>query len=367
MDNDILEDAIIESVRKDPILIKSIEVKSDKIYLAALSQDVFMYRYISDPSPKIITYVYKKDPNILTNPADIERWIKLVKIDPRYLWFSPQSNRVYISAAAVHDNVFEFIHNADENLHKLIVSINPRNISCIPNPSQEVINIAMIISEGRIINLLPENERTISRCSQAVTLNPYNLHKLKESDVYPWQLCELIRSEPDHIKWLENPSEKLQLIAVRSDPESYLHIESPTFLVTHEAFSRRSELSLADAKTQTYDLCELCIRRNPCDIKFVNDDLWTEKLTLSVIPHLHIDYIPDKFMTPTCAMEYAKIRPLDLVNTIYAKYAIEVCPELIVHANTPTCKQWMRAVALRPYLYTIMPKEFRSKIPNPYN
>lgn len=326
-----------------------------------------MYRYISDPSPKIITYVYKKDPKILTNPADIEKWMELVKIDPRYLWFSPQSNRVYMSAATVHNNVFEFIHSVDENLHKLIVSINPRNISCISNPSQEVIDIAMIASAGYIINLLPEDERTISRCSQAVTLNPYNLYKLKESDIYSWQLCELIRNTPDCIRWLVNPSEKLQLIAVRSNPESYLHIDNPTPLVTHEAFNKRSELSLADAKTQTYDLCELCIRRNPCDIKFVNDNLWTEKLTLSVIPHLHIDHIPDKFMTPICAMEYAKIRPMDLIHTTYSKYAIEVCPELIVHIDEPTCAQWTCAVALRPYLYAIVPKEFRSKIPNPYN
>jgi hypothetical protein len=359
MNIDDLEEAICDVMWKDPSIIANMKNQTDKLCLAALAVDIFVYRYVREPTPAIIRYIYENNPKLLTPSSETEKWAAYVKINPKYLWFAPDSLYVYISAIKMHANALEFIKNHTEDLYKIAVTINPRSITCIENPSQEVIKIALTASYGSAISCLTFSQRTTEWCSYAVSLNPTNLGKVKEDEVYSWQLQELIRTSPQCIEFLDNPSEKLQLIAVRSHPESYKLITEPTEFVTYEAFLKRSSLRLSDAKIQTYDLCAMCLRRDPTDINNVSDDIWDENLTLSIIPLIHFELIPDKFMTEKCAIEYAKIRPYDLINSKYSIHAIKVCPELILKLTDATYDMWFVAVKLQSYLYYAAPNKYR--------
>jgi hypothetical protein len=360
-DLDAMEDAIADAAYKDPSIISSISVKSDKVYLAALSIDIFTYRFIHDPSPQVIEYVYERDRKILTDPSETETWMSHVKLDPRYLWFAPVSNHVYV-ASAIHDNALKYINNPSYDVCKLIVSINPNNIVYVDKLTDEIIDIAMISSAGSIINKLPIKYQTHARCSQAVVLNPCNLSKIEESQMNFEQLSNLIKSNPSYIELIDNPSEKIQLVAINANPKIYKVLTNPTPRVTFEAYIRKSTLSLRYANLQTRELCELCVSRNPSDISYVHDDMWYERLTLIAIQHLHIDSIPDKFITETCINEYIKLRPMDLLNTKYSLSVIEKYPELIVHERYATCDMWKIAVQSKPYLLPLVPIKFKQLV-----
>ena len=225
-------DMQVEMVQKDPYFIFAMQNPSVAAMLAVVKKRPSFVLYLENAPQKVWDAARKW---IKNHPNECV--VKLVKPTN----FSSLSPEERLSALKQNPRLIQFIETPTEEEQKIAIDKDVHNIFYIKNPDesiqQSVINTSFPVAGTLMKNMLPGNEiLLLSRWASAVYMLP-NLSTLS----YEAQLS-IIKSYPELIFLIKNPSSLMKKITIEKDPSNILFINNPTFEDEKYAFDTGNEI-----------------------------------------------------------------------------------------------------------------------------
>ena len=250
----------LEVIKKDPDYISIIPNPSEEMQITAVKKDPKSIMWIKNPSEKVqleavktgeqsyVIYILNEQGIVPSEKVQLE---------------AVKSNEAY----GVMTKLYEKGIVPSEKVQLEAVKRNPETLNYIKNPTEKV-QLAAIRKKPYVFRFIRNPTKKVQR--EAVKLDPFNvgqIHKSRGSIVEPDEELQLIavrtdpvmalleiknptekvqleavKRKPDSIKYIKNPTEKVQLEAVKQKPDSIKYIKNPTEKVQLEAVKQKPDL-----------------------------------------------------------------------------------------------------------------------------
>ena len=200
------EQDLIDTISKDPYLIRTVNNPSEKMQLTAVTKNGDAIVNIKNPSEQVKLAAVKSFGQALKHIQN-------------------PSEQVQLQAVTNDGMAIQYIQNPSEQMKLAAVKSQGRSIRYIKNPTQEMQLIA-VTKDGAAIEYIanPTEEMQLIAVSKFGPALQW-IKKLNPSEQV--QLAA-VKNTGTAIMNIENPSEQVQLAAVKSNPRAILYIKNPT-------------------------------------------------------------------------------------------------------------------------------------------
>ena len=200
----------------------------------------------------------------LTNPTK-EAQKAVFEINPTaILTFDNPDPECQIEVFKKHPDIAKQIKNPCKELQAEIIKDDPSYLRTINNPDAELLE-AVVSTDGMLLSLC-ENPTPVL-CDKAVSNNGYALkyvpEELKTEDI----LIKAVEKTPKVVSlYITNPSDEVQMAAVRKDPTVVLLIKDPCVRAQMSAVAKQPDLIL-QMKNPDYAVIKTAVEHSPKMIK----------------------------------------------------------------------------------------------------
>ena len=254
------------------LAIMHIDNPSKKLQEIAIKQNVAAIRYIKNPSLKMQQYAIGVHPQLIRN-MDIttlpeELIITALENDGSTLQYVKEqgveiTDKMALTAIKNDAHTIKYVDNQTYEMQNIAIEDDPTLIAYCKKPVKPLMRKAVEANSSAItfIKLPPKDIQMIAikdnpnLAGDIRVLHPdvlfYAIKKAPTIIGYPSIRSKLtdemkefiIRRDPNDIMFMENPSEELQLIAVKKDPDTFKIIQNlATDEVRIEALKRNGDL-----------------------------------------------------------------------------------------------------------------------------
>jgi hypothetical protein len=187
--------------------------------------------------------------NILkkTNPCDEVRKLAIEKYPEIIILIQQELGDLTVKeqviALELNSKLIYDIKSPCENAIAQTLELEPEYIFEISNPTEEQIKTASVNKEGLLIKYINKNKLDPKSLVDVIfEVCQYDLKVFKKYHklLHEYHLMELIKDCPSYIQYINNPSEKIQEIAVKSDYSVFHLIKNPGVLI-EELYQKEKE------------------------------------------------------------------------------------------------------------------------------
>jgi hypothetical protein len=225
------KEQIINAIKIKPEIfcdLKEVDEEMQILYFKSLKEN---------ESPKTIFDTFNNIMKI-TNPCYEVRKMAIEKSSKIAIFIQQElgqlTNEEQISALKQNSKLIYDIENPCNEAIDEILSVEPEYIFKMLNPTNEQLITASIYKEGLLNKYINQNKLDPKKLVDVILeVSYYDLKAFKKyyKLLNESQLIDLIERCPDYIRYIKNPNEKIQEIAVSRDYSVFQFIENPSNLI----------------------------------------------------------------------------------------------------------------------------------------
>lgn len=264
------------------ILIKYIKNPSEKMKKVAVENTGSAIFHIENPSEELMIIAVSNSRTIFNTMVqhgmDITEKVKRVAVETfpqNILYIENPSEELMIIAVTkgtfVLEQLIEYDIEVTEKVKQEAIKYFPSNIAAIENPSEELKRLALTQNPLTIQSI--ENP-TISDIELALKQDPETLKVIREVhediDIPEETLLNVVEEEPNMIAFIDNPSEAVQLQAVRRRGLSIQFLNNPSEEVQIEAI-KETFMAIAKINNPTEKAKEKAVRESRYALSLIRD------------------------------------------------------------------------------------------------
>jgi hypothetical protein len=197
-------------------------------------QILYFKSFKEGESSKIILEAFKNIMKI-TNPCYEVRKMAIEKYSEISIFIQQElgklTNKEQISALKQNSKLIYDIENPCNEAIDEVLKFEPEYIFKISNPTNEQLLMASTNKDGLLNKYINQNKLDPKKLVDVILeVSSYDLKAFKKyyKLLNESQLIDLIEECPDYIRYVKNPSEKIQQIAVSCDYSVFQFIENPS-------------------------------------------------------------------------------------------------------------------------------------------
>jgi hypothetical protein len=245
------KEQILNALKHDPDIfcdLKEVDEEMQVLYFNLYTKEKY-----SEYTVHAFNNILKK-----TNPCDevrksaIEKYPEIITLIQQEL--GDLTDEEQVIALELNSKLIYDIKNPCENAISHVLELEPEYIFEISNPTDEQIKTASVNKEGLLIKYINKNKLDPKNLIDVIfEVCQYDLKVFKKyyKLLSEYQLIELINDCPDYIQYINNPSEKIQEIAVKSDYSAFHLIKSPSALI-EELYQKEKKINEEILKEKSY-------------------------------------------------------------------------------------------------------------------
>lgn len=183
---------------------------------------------------------------------------------------------------AKNSNVFRNLNKPSEEVCRFAIEIDPYNIDCIKDPSDDLKWLALRKDPyATTTNLTPE--------MKAYCLSEGTLYVFDDSEIngiFTDEQVKFILSKcPDYLDCLKEPKEEWQFIAIRKDIKSFRFIKNPTYNVAKEVLEKDGEYIryIQNNPILTKELVDIAFKSNPKALRSIPKEFRTVEMEMEAV------------------------------------------------------------------------------------
>ena len=193
----------------------------------------------------------KTNPCVEVRRLAIEKYPEIITLIQQELGYLTDEEQVI--ALELNSKLIYDIKNPCKNAIVQVLELEPEYIFEVSKPTYEQIKTASVNKEGLLIKYINKNKLDPKNLVDVIfKVCQYDLKVFKKyyKLLSEYQLIELINDCPSYIQYINNPSEKIQEIAVKSDYSVFHLIKNPGVLI--EELYQKEKQKNEDAVNKRY-------------------------------------------------------------------------------------------------------------------
>lgn len=264
----------LAAVRNDSSSIECIDFPTEKVQLMAVKENPYDIRYINHPTKKVQLLAVREAPitiKSIANPATETYIIPLkaiykIEMDSNTAIKFPEETKMLFTRLTeiekIYDEEIMMLDYADEFENKTSATTAADQWRL----KERQKTLISFNENVKGTNYLPAND---------VEINNERISSVETKNV------EIVKQNPRAINSIDNPSEKVQVIAVNKDPDCLRLIKNPTEKVQQAAVNADVEV-IQFIKNPSEDVQSVAINKNPY-LAFKYIDNPSEKVLLTAV------------------------------------------------------------------------------------
>ncbi|PLY08031.1 MAG: hypothetical protein C0625_03535 [Arcobacter sp.] len=337
--------------------------------LKCLKLDPYKIRYLDNPSIKTQQLVAELNPSAAANEIknidfnvaeNIFKYADHIELKN----FKEPSPKIELLAVKYLKKPFKYYSNPTKEAQLLAIEKNVNNIFNIKNPSKEVIKKAIEKNYRIVTRLTLNNEMKLFAIKQnlkvfnLITLDKksqdyfFKTTKFLDKDLAHDKKLELLKKYPFCIKYIKNPTEEEQLIAINSNSYALNYIKTPVSEKIKLTAIKRSPNVFKQIKNPSFELQKEAVKANAKNIQYIKE----QKEELQILAVQSDGYAIEYIENPSLKVEEISLR--------------ETRTHSVSHIKKPNLALLERYISIYPkeqeYVTNYMPIEV-SKILLKYN
>lgn len=279
------EAELLELINYEPCTIGIIRNQTPELCLAAITLQPYCLAYLQDQSEDLCLLAVQKNSSVaeLIRELHEDLVIKMLTLNPVVIRYIEQTEERCLLAVSINSVVLHYIQNQTRDICLEAIKNNPHSIKYSKYQDEDIWRYAISLSRTVIQEI---GKRHPSLQQELYEQDPSLLPHLAALPLD--SLMDAIHRDCFNIKHIKNPSEEMQMAAMRINPRVFVHIDSPTVDVCNMAiesgtFQRKicvyNQMVAQIAMTvdpryiklilkQSLDMCEKAFDHNPKLIKY---------------------------------------------------------------------------------------------------
>ena len=244
IDCDIFESIQEDIINKSILNIQFIKNPTEKVQKIVVNKNPIFIKYIKNPSEEASILAVSKSSHVIVyikNPTEKTQEIAINDSYKNISLIDKPTLKIKLMAIKSNIRALQLIEEKEllsEAIREQLIEENPFLIKSMKTPSQELITKAILLEpkeNGILINMLDVTNQLI-----VLTKHPELYKKISTNKNNFLIQKHIIDIDSCLIKYIENPSEEIQLLAIKKDIDSIEFIQEGN--ITDKVFLTAKEL-----------------------------------------------------------------------------------------------------------------------------